>query len=143
MLQSNENSLYVAFATSNEDQLDQHFGSCDQLMIYRLSLENKEHIRTVKLANIEGHNQQKIQQRLAVLSECFAVYCLACGNPVRQQLMARGTRVVIHPQIELIDNLLSQIQANWPGKIAQRQKRQLNKKQDENYFNELIESEWD
>ena len=71
------------------------------------------------------------------------VYCLACGNPVRQQLMANGIRVVIRPQAELIDSLLAQIQTNWPGKIAQRQQRQTSKKQDSDYFAKLADSEWD
>jgi len=142
MIEENENVLNIAFASSNERDLDEHFGSCQQLMVYRLSLENKEHIDTIKFAHYEGHNQQKISDRLAVLKDCFAVYCLACGNPVRKQLLEQGTRVVIHSQVELIDKLLSKIQANWPGKIALRQGRQLNKKQDTDYFNKLAESEW-
>ncbi len=142
MIKQHEHILHIAFASSNERELDEHFGSCQQLIIYRLSLENKEHINTIKFTSIEGHKQQKIDDRLVALTDCFAVYCLACGNPVRKQLLAQGTRVVIHPQVELIDDLLSKIQANWPGKIARRQERLLNKKQDINYFNKLAESEW-
>jgi hypothetical protein len=57
--------------------------------------------------------------------------------------MTNGIRVVIHPQAELIDDLILQIQSNWPGKIALRQQRQVNKKQDSSYFEELADSEWD
>ena len=135
--------LNIAFASSNEKDLNEHFGSCQQLVIYRLSLEDKELISTVKFSFHEGHNQQKISERIDALTNCFAVYCLACGNPVRKQLLNHGVRVVIHPQVELIDNLLSQIQVNWPGKIALRQERQLNKKQEIDYFNKFAESEWD
>jgi len=143
MKEYNENILHIAFATSDEKNVDQHFGSCNQLMIYHLSLEHKEHLTTTQFTADEGgHNQKKISKRLAALTDCFAVYCLACGNPVRQQLLAQGTRVVTHPQVALIDNILSQIQANWPGKVARRQARQLNKKQDLEYFNKLAESEW-
>jgi len=143
MPKQQQQSINVAFASSNESDLDEHFGSCQQLTIYRLSPDSWEHIKSVQFAAVQGHNQQKIAQRLAVLSDCFAVYCLACGNPVRQQLLAQGTRVVVHPQVEAIEQLLTQIQTNWPGAIAQRQVRQRNKKQDENYFNHLAESEWE
>jgi len=142
MIKENKNVLNIAFATSNERDLDEHFGSCQQFIIYRLSLENKEHINTIKFTAYEGHNQQKISDRLTVLEDCFAVYCLACGNPVRKLLLEQGTRVVIHPHIESIDKILSKVQANWPGKIALRQARQINKKQDDDYFNKLADSEW-
>lgn len=139
-----ENSLNIAFATSNERTLDEHFGSCHQLAIYRLTSNSSEHISTVTFAPSEaGHNQQKISERLASLENCFAVYCLACGNPVRKLLLAQGTRVVLHPQAELIENILPQIQANWPEAVARRQERRLSKKKDANYFSELAESEWE
>ena len=138
-----ENRLNIAFATNNQTHLNDHFGSCQQLTIYSLSPESSEHLKTVDFINVEGHNQQKINDRLAALQDCFAVYCLACGNPVRQQLMANGIRVVIHPQAELIEDLVAQIQANWPGKIALRQKRQTTRKQNADYLSELADSEWD
>jgi len=137
------NSLNIAFTTSDEKELDQHFGSCKQISIYRLTPDSSEHLTTVAfLPSAEGHNQQKITERLAALSDCFAVYCLACGNPVRKQLLGQGTRVVIHTH-DLIDNIVAHIQANWPGKVAQRQARQLSKKQDADYFDKLAESEWE
>ena len=138
-----ESSLNIAFATSDESTLDQHFGSCQQMSIYRLTPNSSEHIQTVIFKpSEEGHNQQKIRERLDALSDCFAVYCLACGNPVRQQLLIQGTRVVIHSE-DLIENILPQIQTNWPGKIALRQERQLSKKKDADYFSKLAESEWE
>ncbi len=138
-----ENTLNIAFASNDQRHLNEHFGSCPQFAIYRVSVQSSKHLRTVDFIASEGHNQQKINARLAALQDCFAVYCLACGNPVRQQLMANGIRVVIHPQDELIADLVTQIQDNWPGEIALRQQRQVNKKQDSDYFEKLADSEWD
>jgi nitrogen fixation protein NifX len=138
-----ENRLNIAFATNDQTNLNEHFGSCQQLTIYNLSPDSSDHLKTVDFMACEGHNQQKINARLTALQDCFAVYCLACGNPVRQQLMANGIRVVVHPQAEPIDTLISQIQANWPGKVALRQQRQTSKKQDADYFAKLADSEWD
>ncbi|MDA7746191.1 hypothetical protein N8878_02525 [Psychromonas sp.] len=138
-----ENTLDIAFASSNEVDLDEHFGSCHQLTLYRLSPDSSQFIESIKFNSTPGHNQQKISDRLTALRNCFAVYCLACGNPVRQQLLAQGTRVVIHPHSEAIDNLITKIQCNWPGKIALRESKQRNKKQDDDYFKKLADSEWD
>ena len=143
MIKQDGNTLDIAFASSNETDLDEHFGSCQQLVIYRLSIKDKEHINSVKFSFYEGHNQKKISERLDALTNCFAVYCLACGNPVRKQLLNHGVRVVIHPQVESIDNLITQIQSNWPGKIALRQERRVKQKKDIEYFNKLADSEWD
>jgi len=135
--------LNIAFATNNQTDLNQHFGSCEQLSIYSLSTDDSEHLKSVEFIAQDGHNQQKINDRLQALQNCFAVYCLACGNPVRQQLLANGVRVVVHPKDEPIDDLIAHIQRNWPGKIALRQQQQANKKEDAHYFASLADSEWD
>ena len=136
-------NLKIAFATSNLTHLDEHFGSCKQLTLYSLSPEHSEHLQTIEFIPQEGHHPQKINDRLAALKNCFAVYCLACGNPVRQQLLAQGTRVVIISQAQPIDKLLQQIQTNWPGEIASRQTRQNLRKKEADYFAQLAESTWD
>jgi len=135
--------LRIAFATSNGDELDEHFGNCQQLAIYHLTPTSNEHVNTVKFQIYEQHNQQKINERLMVLKNCFAVYCLACGNPVRRQLLAQNTRVVIHPHNILIQQLITKIQSRWPGAIAARQTKQRNRKKENNYFTQLAESEWE
>ncbi|MEI6896315.1 MAG: NifB/NifX family molybdenum-iron cluster-binding protein [Psychromonas sp.] len=138
-----ENSLLIAFATSNEQQVNEHFGRCNKLTIYRLSTSSSEHIKTVNFNPSEDHHPQKTDDKLAALSDCFAVYCLACGNPVRHKLLTQGTRVVMLPHAQLIDTILSQIQENWPGEIALRQEKLSNKKKDADYFNKLAQSEWE
>jgi len=136
-------NLKIAFASSNQTHLDEHFGSCRQLTIYSLSPESSSHLQTIEFISHGRLHPQKINDRLVALKDCFAVYCLACGNPVRQQLLAQGTRVVIISKAQLIDNLLRQIQANWPGEIASRQARQSMRKKETDYFAQLAESEWD
>lgn len=136
-------TLDIAFATSDAMQLDAHFGSSPQFSVYRLSITGSEYIESIKLPCTQGHNAQKIAARLNALTGCFAVYCLACGNPVRQQLLTQGIRVVVHPRNEAIDKLITQIQANWPGETALRQKKQRNKKRENDYFTVLAESEWE
>ena len=137
------NKLNIAFASSNQDDLDEHFGSCHQFTIYSLSPESAELLSNVEFTAQEGHSQQKISDRLNALQGCFAVYCLACGNPVRQQLMADNIRVVIQPQPASITSLLAQIQGNWPGAIAIRQQKAAQKHANENYLESLANSEWD
>lgn len=143
MTNASEQVLKIAFASSNNIDVDEHFGTCFSLSIYALTPSNSEHLNTVLLSGEKGHYQQKISDRLLALEGCFAVYCLACGNPVRQQLLAQGTRVIIQANSKPIADLLIDIQNNWPGEVAQRQLRQRRKKQDADYFEKLADGEWD
>ena len=135
--------LNIAFASSNQNDLDEHFGSCHQFTIYSLSPQRAELLRNVEFIVQEGHSRQKINDRIKALQGCFAVYCLACGNPVRQQLMADNIRVVIQSQPTPITTLLAKIQKNWPGAIATRQQKASQKHANKNYFEALANSEWD
>lgn len=138
-----QESLKIAFASSDQTHLDEHFGSCQSIAIYEVTPTSNEHVDTAHLKQYTGHNPQKIIDRLKVLEGCFAVYCLACGNPVRKQLLEEGIRVVVRQQSDLISAVIVSIQANWPGKIAQRQARHLNRKKQENYLETLTEGAWD
>lgn len=143
MHSSAQETLTIAFASSDSSLVDAHFGSSPSLMIYSVTPTTNEHIKTVELPHYEGHNPQKIADRLNALTDCFAVYCLACGNPVRQQLLAQGTRVVISAQETPIASLISDLQSHWPGEIARRQARQIDRKKESDYFDKLADSAWD
>ena len=136
-------AIRIAFASSDGTDLDEHLGKCQNLTIYHVTETQNRHIKTIPLSQHDGHNEQKITDRLTALNDCFAVYCLACGNPVRQQLLRQGTRVIILPEPELIASLLVDIQSNWPGNVANRQKQQILKQQNTDYLNQLANSEWE
>ncbi|MFT6986024.1 MAG: nitrogen fixation protein NifX [Psychromonas sp.] len=143
MHKSAQETLTIAFASSDPCLVDAHFGSCPSLVIYSVTQAASKHIKTVALPHYEGHHPQKITDRLNALTDCFAVYCLACGNPVRQQLLAQGTRVVISAQEAPIANLINDMQSNWPGEIARRQARQISRKKESDYFDKLADGAWD
>lgn len=135
-------TLKIAFASDDKKHANQHFGSSPYLTIYTLTRDNITEVESINFELLEGNNKLKIASRLKVLKHCFAVYCLGCGNPVRQQLLAQGTRTVINKKNETIDSILKQVQKNWPETIAIRQQQRLIKKQDQHYFESLANSQW-
>lgn len=138
--QSDTGIINIAFATDNQTHVNQHLGSCRTLSIYGLSPDKAELQQVVEFTAVQGHNQQKIAARIKVLKDCFAVYCLACGDPVRKQLMANGIRVIKLEAPDHISQQIQQIQANWPGNIAFRQQRK--QQSSEQRFTELGDSDW-
>lgn len=134
--------LNIAFASHDNIKVDQHFGRSKQFYIYQLFPDQYRLLDRLPLTSHSQDNQQKIAQRLQAISDCFAVYCLACGAPVRQQLLAQGTRVVVLPKTQRIDVLIEKIQQNWPGNIALRQHQYRDQQQKKQYFDQLAESQW-
>jgi len=137
-----QTQLNIAFASHDNINVDQHFGRSEQFSIYQLSPNQHRLFDTLSLASHAQDKQQKIVQRLQAINHCFAVYCLACGAPVRQQLLAQGTRVVVLPETQRIDALIEKIQQNWPAHIALRQHQSRNQQQKKQYFAQLAESQW-
>lgn len=135
-------TLKIAFASDDKKHANQHFGSCPYLAIYTLTRDKITEIESINFELVEGNNKLKIRSRLTVLKHCFAVYCLGCGNPVRQQLLAQGTRTVIKQKSEPIEYILKQVQKNWPETIAIRQQQRLIEKQDQQYYETLANSQW-
>lgn len=136
-----EAQLHIAFATDDQILINQHLGSCQSLRIYGLSPGSAQLEQVVEFKPIKGHSPQKIQARLKVLSHCFAVYCLACGDVVRKQLMQQGIRVIKLEHDTLINEQIQHIQQNWPTQLAQRLSR--TRQRSKQRFSEFEVSEWD
>ena len=102
----NANLLRIAFATSDRILVDQHFGAAAGFAIYAV---DGEHARLVEATeyppeSMDG-NEDKLASRIAALTGCAAVYCLAVGGSAVRQLLAGGVqpvRVEIETPIEAL-----------------------------------------
>lgn len=106
-----ENELVrVAFASSDQHLVDQHFASTRRFAIYGLNPEHFELLKIVELSEPPlGHHQQNIETRLDLLGDCLAVYTVAVGDAVVRQLWARGIRPVRVPEGTKIERLLDEL----------------------------------
>ena len=82
--------LRVAFASADHKRVDQHFGSCASLLIYSVAPDRAELLQVTEFNIEQGHNQGKLDSRMAVIADCFAVFCTAVGESVFRQLLAAG-----------------------------------------------------
>ena len=117
----------IAFSTADQETVDQHFGSCRSLMIYGLDGEKAALQQVVQFKSLQpGHDSGKLEARFDALKACTAVYCIACGPSVINQLRTLGVQALkvaegtsIH---ELITDLQRQIQQGATGWLAQATK---------------------
>ncbi|MFM2481683.1 NifB/NifX family molybdenum-iron cluster-binding protein [Celerinatantimonas sp. YJH-8] len=100
----------VAFASSDQHQVDQHFASTRRFAIYGLEPDHFQLLKIVELSEPPlGHHQQNIETRLDLLGDCLAVYTVAVGDAVVRQLWARGIRPVRVPEGTQIVRLLDEL----------------------------------
>jgi nitrogen fixation protein NifX len=122
--------LKVAFASSDRDQVDQHFGSSRAFVIYGV---NQERAQLLSLAEFDDQeqeqdgNEDKLLSKLDLLEGCIAVYCRACGASAVRQLLAIGVQPVKVGESARIGELIQALQAElregpstWLAKAIQR-----------------------
>ncbi|NNM51970.1 MAG: nitrogen fixation protein NifX [Pseudomonadales bacterium] len=124
-----ESLLKVAFATTDRQGVDQHFGSARSLAIFGVSSEQQHLLSIVEFGDLnqDGH-EDKLASKIAVLQGCIAVYCRACGGSAVRQLLALGIQPVKVAEDARISDLLSALQhelqegpSGWLAKAMARQ----------------------
>ncbi len=117
-------ALKVAFASSDLNTVNQHFGSCESLVIYGVEPGRHELLQVARFTVVEGHDQNKLQSRIEVLQECFALFCVAVGEAVFRQLLAAGVRAIRVENETPIAQLLTQFESQSPEVFVQRPAKQ-------------------
>lgn len=134
-----EPSLKVAFASADLKTVDQHFGSCQSLVVYGVEPDGCDLLQVAEFQVLEGHSQDKLTSRIEVISDCFAVFCVAVGESVFRQLLAVGVRAIrVEPGTPIVQ-LIQQLQGQWPAQAAARKPRARNPDR----FAELERAGWD
>ena len=122
--------LKVAFATSNSQTVDQHFGSAQSFAIYGVNPESTQLLGVSEFGQLEQDgNEDKLATKLDLLDGCVAVYCRACGASAVRQLLARNVQPIKVGEDAIIVDLLAALQAelregpsSWLAKAIERQR---------------------
>lgn len=137
--------LKVAFATSNSQTVDQHFGSAQSFAIYGVNPETSRLLGVSEFGRLEQDgNEDKLATKLDLLDGCIAVYCRACGASAVRQLLARNVQPVKVGEDAQISELIAALQAElregpsaWLAKAIERQWPS-----DAAKFDEMLSEEW-
>jgi len=143
---TDEDSLTVAFASSDGDLVDQHFGSAQAFYVFSVDAQHANLITNKDFGyEKKDGNEDKLKPKLAWLSGADIVYCGSVGGSASRQLIALGItpmKVTGGPDVEeLIESIQSQLNGKpefWLANI-------LKKKQgpSESRFDLMDEEGWD
>ncbi|TLP44351.1 nitrogen fixation protein NifX [Cohaesibacter sp. CAU 1516] len=114
-------ALRVAFATSDQKHVDQHFGTCANLAVFLVTRDEAHFHQSISFgeAAMDG-NEDKLAVRVKALEDCAALYCRAVGASAIGQLKQVGVQPIkvadgtpIKAQLALLQDELSHDPALW------------------------------
>ncbi|RIZ66512.1 MAG: nitrogen fixation protein NifX [Methylococcales bacterium] len=109
-------SIRLAFASNDRLNVDGHFGSCKQFMIYQVSacVAQLIDVRTPKeIANLEI--EDKNTYRAELINDCQVVYMVSVGGPAAAKIVKQGIHPLKLSDIESISDVILQLQAVIAG----------------------------
>jgi nitrogen fixation protein NifX len=153
--------LQVAFATDDRVRVNQHFGASVGFAIYALDGERARLVSVAEFAEESmdgneseasaqgnvgaadvGRSHNKLPAKIAALSGCAAVYCLAVGGSAVRQLIAAGVQPIRLEEETSIERLLGELQkAVREGGVPWVEKA-LNRDKDAGRFDRMAEEGW-
>ncbi|MGZ8136338.1 MAG: nitrogen fixation protein NifX [Methylococcaceae bacterium] len=141
-----DTALKVAFATTDMETVNQHFGSAKSFAVYAVDIENSLLLEAAQFGELaQDGNEDKLSVKIQLLNGCAAVYCQAIGASAVNQLMSNGIQPVkVHEGSkikDLIVDLQNELKAgpsSWLAKAINKHKGP-----DANRFDEMENEGWD
>jgi nitrogen fixation protein NifX len=90
-------TIRVACASSNGEELDGHFGSCNRFLVYQVS---KDEIRLIDVRDAAGSQDQddKNAWRARLIADCQVLFVVSIGGPAAAQVVKAGVHPVKDPR---------------------------------------------
>lgn len=140
-----DTGLRVAFATSDMERVNQHFGSAKSFAIYNVNPGKIEFIEVTQFGELnQDGNEDKLAVKFDLLENCIAVYCLAVGASAVRQLVALGIQPVKVQEGSTIKDLLEDLQhelrsgpSSWLAKAIKQQGGDASSR-----FDEMADEDW-
>lgn len=140
-----KNLLIVAFASSDGECINQHFGSSRGFYVFGISADNADLLTTTSFAKEKKDgNEDKLKPKLTWLHGSDLVYCGSIGGSATKQLVTLGAHPVVVKGGPDIEEIIAELQGELNGNISpmlERVMRQKTSKSD-NRFDEMEDEGW-
>jgi nitrogen fixation protein NifX len=141
-----DTAIKVAFASTDMDTVNQHFGSAKSFALYAVDREKAELLEVAQFGDLsQDGNEDKLSVKIDLLTGCAAIYCQAVGGSAINQLILKGIQPVKVHDGSKIQDLLVDLQnemkagpSTWLAKAINQ-----NKGPDPDRFNQMEADGWD
>ncbi len=141
-----DTAIKVAFASTDMNTVNQHFGSAKSFALYAVDREKAELLEVAQFGDLsQDGNEDKLSVKIDLLTGCAAIYCQAVGGSAINQLILKGIQPVKVHDGSKIQDLLVDLQnemkagpSTWLAKAINQ-----NKGPDPDRFNQMEADGWD
>jgi nitrogen fixation protein NifX len=109
-------SVRIACASNDGINVDGHFGSCSQFMIYQVSADEA---RLIEIRNPEIPDGLEVDDknvfRAELIQDCQVLYIASVGGPAAAKIVKLGIHPMKLPNIETIADIINQLQSVIAG----------------------------
>lgn len=138
--------LKVAFATTDTKHVNQHFGSAKGFAIYSIDADSAVQVEANEFGILaQDGNEDKLEEKIAILDGCAAMYCQAVGPSAVKRLMSMGVQPIKVSENAVIEYLIRDLQAEmkagpsgWLAKAIEK-----NTPKDDSRFTAMEAEGWD
>ncbi|SFN62488.1 nitrogen fixation protein NifX [Cohaesibacter marisflavi] len=114
-----DGALKIAFATSDQHHVDQHFGTCESFAVYLVTRDEAHFHQSIAFEQAaKDGSEDKLQARIAALEGVAAVYCRAVGASAIAQLKQSGVQPIKVKDGTMIKHQLGLFQEELKGDPA-------------------------
>ncbi|MDO9139709.1 MAG: nitrogen fixation protein NifX [Methylobacter sp.] len=107
-------SVRIACASNDGINVDGHFGSCNQFMVYQVSADET---RLIDIRNTDC--QQEVEDknlfRAELIQDCQVLYIASVGGPAAAKIVKLGIHPIKLPAVDAIAGVLNQLQSVIAG----------------------------
>lgn len=143
---SDDSLLMVAFASSDGECVNQHFGSAQGFEVYGVSKEAATLLasKTFPKEKKDG-NEDKLKPKLAWLHGSDLVYCGSVGGSASKQLIMLGAHPIVVKGGPEIEEIIEELQAELNGSLSPMLERVIKQKQgkSEERFGDMEDEGWE
>jgi len=118
--------MKIAFATKDMKNINDHFGWAQQFAVYEINETNYKPLDAVKFEQEMNEGDDKLEPKIAALSDCAIVYSTQIGPVAAAKLIKRRIHPMKTKDEELIEEILMKLLAALQGTPAPWLRKILN-----------------
>lgn len=119
--------MKVAFASSDNETIDQHFGLANKFAIWEIASDQASFSGVAEIEHTSDYEDDKIDARLKMLGDCTIIYVTQIGGPAAARLVANKIHPVkskgdekIEEVVEKLQNVLNNNPPPWLRRVMQK-----------------------
>ena len=145
-VEADKSLLMVAFASSDGECVNQHFGSSQGFQVYGVTATDATLMATKSFPKEKKDgNEDKLKPKLAWLHGSDLVYCGSIGGSATKQLVMLGVHPIVVKGGPEFEEIIEELQQELKGELSPMLERVIRQKtgKGENRFDEMEDEGWD